>query len=78
MWHAWGGVQVFTRFYLGGPKGKRPLGRPTCRWEDNIKMDLGETGINLVNWIQMAHDRVQWWAFVSMVSNFMLDLMTVQ
>jgi hypothetical protein len=42
------------------PEGKRPLGRPRRRWEDNIKMDLREIGIDGVNWIQLARDRVQW------------------
>jgi hypothetical protein len=45
------------------------LGRPRCRWEDNIKMDLREIGIDGANWIQLAQDRVQWRAFVSMVIN---------
>jgi hypothetical protein len=52
------------RVLVGRPKGKRPLGRPTHRWEDNIKLDLREIGINGVNWIQPPQDRVQWWAFV--------------
>jgi hypothetical protein len=43
---------------VGRPEGKRPLGRPRRRWEDNIKMDLMEIGINGVNWIQLAEDRV--------------------
>jgi hypothetical protein len=43
---------------VGRPKCKRPLGRPRCRWEDNIKMDLREIGINSVNWILLAQDRV--------------------
>jgi hypothetical protein len=47
------------RVLVGRPKGKRPLGRPRCRWEDNIKMDLREIGINGANWIQLAQDRVQ-------------------
>jgi hypothetical protein len=51
---------VFTGFWLGVPKVKRPLGRPRPRWEDNIKLDLRETGINGVNWIQLAQNRVQW------------------
>jgi hypothetical protein len=54
---------------VGKPKGKRPLGRHRCRWEDNIKMDLRETEINGVNWIQLAQDRVQWWAYVNTVMN---------
>jgi hypothetical protein len=62
--------QVFTGFWLGGPKGrKRPLGRPKRRWEDNIKMNLRETGIDGANWIRLARDRVQCWAFVNTVMN---------
>jgi hypothetical protein len=57
------------RVLVGRPEGKRPLGRPRGRWEDNVKMDLREIGIDGVNWIQLAQDRVQWWAFVNMVMN---------
>jgi hypothetical protein len=57
------------RVLVGKPEGKRPLGRPRHRGEDNIKLDLREMGINGVNWIQLAQDRVQWWAFVNMVTN---------
>jgi hypothetical protein len=46
------------RVLVGRPKGKRPLGRPRCKWEDNIKMDLREMGIHGMNWIQPAQDRV--------------------
>jgi hypothetical protein len=53
------------RVLIGRPVGKRPLRRPRHRWEDNIKMDLGEIGINGAKWIQLAQDRVQWWAFVN-------------
>jgi hypothetical protein len=59
--------RVFTGFWLGGPK--RPLGRPRCRWEDNIKMGLTETGIDGAKWIHLAQDRVQWRAFVNTVMN---------
>jgi hypothetical protein len=52
------------------PEGKRPLGRPKCRWEDNIKMDLRETVIDGANWIQLAQGRAQWWAFVNTVMKF--------
>jgi hypothetical protein len=45
------------------------LGRARRRWEDNIKMDLGDIGIDGANWIQLAQDRVQWRAFVNMVMN---------
>jgi hypothetical protein len=63
------GRGVYT-VLVGRPKGKRPLGRPRHRWEDNIKMDLRETGIDGVNWIQLAQDRVQWQACVNTVMNF--------
>jgi hypothetical protein len=43
----------------GRPEGKRPLGRPRRRWEDNIKLDLREEGINGANWIRLAQDSVQ-------------------
>jgi hypothetical protein len=57
------------RILVGRPEGKRPLGKPRRRWEDNIKMDLKEIGIDGANWIRLAHDRVQWWAFVNTVMN---------
>jgi hypothetical protein len=47
------------RVLVGRSEGKRPLGRPRCRWEDNVKLDLREIGIDGVNWIQLAQDRVQ-------------------
>jgi hypothetical protein len=57
------------RVLVGRPEGKIPLGRPRRRWEDNIKMDLREIGIDGANWIQLAQDRVQWRACVNMVMN---------
>jgi hypothetical protein len=51
------------------PKGKRPLGRPRRRWDDNIKIDLREIGIDGENWIRLAEDRVQWRSFVRTVMN---------
>jgi hypothetical protein len=56
------------RILVGRPKGKRPLGTSKRRWEDNIKLDLKETGIDEANCIQLAQDRVQWWAFVRLPS----------
>jgi hypothetical protein len=50
-------------------EGKRPLGRPRRRWEDNIKIDLREIGLDGANWIRLAQDRVQWRAFVNTVMN---------
>jgi hypothetical protein len=67
MWHAWGEERGVYRFLVGKPKGKRPLGRPRRRWEDNIKLDLRERGIDGANWIRLAQDRVQWRAFVNTV-----------
>jgi hypothetical protein len=57
------------RVLVGRPEGKRPLGRPRHRWENNVKMDLREIGIGGANWIQLAWDRVQWQTFVNMVMN---------
>jgi hypothetical protein len=57
------------RVLVGRPEGKRPLGRPRRSWEDNIKMYLREIGIDGLNCIQLAQDRVQWRAFVSTVMN---------
>jgi hypothetical protein len=54
---------------VGRPEGKRPLGRPRHRWEDNIKIDLMDKGIDGKNWIRLAQDRVQWRASVSTVMN---------
>jgi hypothetical protein len=69
MWHAWREGRGVYRVLVWSPEGKRPLGRPRCRWEDNIKMDLREIGIDGMNWIWPAQDRVQWQAFVNMVMN---------
>jgi hypothetical protein len=57
------------RVLVGRPEGKRPLGRPRRRWEDNIKMDLRERGIDGANWIRLAEDRVRWRACVNTVMN---------
>jgi hypothetical protein len=57
------------RVLVGKPESKRPLGRPRRRWEDNIKMDLREIGIDGANWIRLVQDMVQWRAFVNMVMN---------
>jgi hypothetical protein len=55
------------RVLVGRPERKRPLGRPRRRWEDNIKMDLREIGIDEANWIQLVQDRVHWRTFVNTV-----------
>jgi len=45
------------------------MGRPWCRWEDNKKMNLRETGVDGANWIQLAQDRIQWQIFVNTIIN---------
>ena len=57
------------RVLVGKPEGKRPLGRPRRRWEDNIKMDLQEVGGSCWDWMEFAQDRDRWWALVSTVRN---------
>jgi hypothetical protein len=57
------------RVLVGRPEGKRQLGRPKRRWEDNIELDLREIGIDGANWIQLAQDRVHWRAFENTVMN---------
>jgi hypothetical protein len=57
------------RVLVWRPEGKRPLGRPRRRWEDNIKMDLREIGIGGANLIQLAQGRIQWRPFVNTVMN---------
>jgi hypothetical protein len=53
----------------GTPAGKRPLGRPRCRCEDNIRMYLKEIGINTRNWVNSAQDRDYWGALVNVALN---------
>jgi hypothetical protein len=57
------------RILVGEPEGKRPLGRPRRRWEDNIRMDLREIGCGGMGWIDLAQDRDQWRALVNTVMN---------
>jgi hypothetical protein len=54
---------------VGKPEGKRPLGRPRRRWEDNIIMGLREIGWGGTDWIDLAQDRDQWRALVKTVMN---------
>jgi hypothetical protein len=67
MWHAW--KRNVYKVLMGKPEGKRPLGRPRCRCEDGIKMNLREIGWGSVEWIQLAQDRDWWQALVNMVMN---------
>jgi hypothetical protein len=72
MWHAWG--RGVYRVLVGRSKGKRPVGRPRRRWEDNIKLDLREIGIDGASLNQLAQDRVQWRAYVDTVMNLRVPL----
>ena len=54
---------------VGRTEGKRPLGRPRRRWEDNIKTDLHEVGCGCMDWIELAQDRDRWRALVNAVMN---------
>jgi hypothetical protein len=60
------------RVLVGKPEGKRPLGRPRRRWEDNMKMDVQEVGGGRGNWKELAQDRDRWRALVSTVKNHQL------
>jgi hypothetical protein len=55
------------RILMGKPKGRRPLGRPSRRWVDNIKMDLREIGWDGMDWIDLTQARDQWKALVNVV-----------
>jgi hypothetical protein len=57
------------RILVGKPEGKRPLGRPTRRWVDNIKINLRDIGLDGKDWIDLAQDRDQWRAVVNTVMN---------
>ena len=64
-----GGEERRIQGFGGEPEGKRPLGRPRRRWEDNIKMDLQEVGCGGMDWIKLAQDRDRWQALVFVVMN---------
>jgi hypothetical protein len=55
--------------YIIHTEGKRPLGKPRRRWEDNIKIDLQEVGCGGMDWIELAEDRERWRALVNRVMN---------
>jgi hypothetical protein len=65
-----GGERNAYRSLVGKPEKKRPLERPRCRQEDNIKMDLRELGWGGMDWIDLTLDRDQWRALVNTVMNF--------
>ena len=67
---AYGGARGVQRALVGKSDGKRPLGRPRRRWEDNIKTDLQEVGVGCGDWMELAQDRERWRVLVSTVMNF--------
>jgi len=69
MWRAWGEGRGVHRVLVGKPEGKRALGRPRRRWEDNIKVVLQEVG-GVGDWMELAQDRGRWRGLVNTVMNF--------
>jgi hypothetical protein len=70
----WGGAGERRGMYRGLMRKldeKRRLGRPRCRWEDNINLDLQEVGCEGMDWIELAHDRDRWPALVNAVMNLL-------
>jgi len=63
------------RVLVGKPEGKRPLGRPRRRWEDNIKKDIQEVGGGCGDWMELSQDRDRWRALVNTVMNFRVPKM---
>jgi hypothetical protein len=61
--------EACTGCLVGKHEGKRPLGRPRCRWEDDIKMDIQEVVLGGMDWIGLAQDRDRWRALVNAVMN---------
>ena len=74
---AYGGGERCAQVLVRKPEGKRPLGRPRRRWEDNIKMDLQEVGEGCGDWMELAQDRDRWRALVSTVRNLRVPKMRV-
>jgi hypothetical protein len=65
--------QVWTlQHFVLKTQVKRPLGRPICNWEDNIKFEFRETGCEGMDWIHLAEDKDQWRAFISMTIDLLI------
>jgi len=61
------------KILVGKSEGKRPLRKPSRKWEDNIRLDRREIGLEDVDWIHVTQDRDHWWALVDMAMNFQLQ-----
>jgi hypothetical protein len=64
-----GDMRSAYRVLVGRPEGRRPLGRPRPRWEENINMDLQEVGWGIMGWIDLVQDRDRWRALMNAVMN---------
>jgi hypothetical protein len=62
-------VERHVQVFVGKPDGKSPLGRPWCRWRDNVKIDLQKVGCGGMGWIGLAQERARWRALVNTVMN---------
>jgi hypothetical protein len=62
-------IRNVHKILVGKSEGRRPLGKPRCRWEDNIRMALRETGWEVLDWVHLAQDRDQWLDIVNTVMN---------
>jgi len=56
------------------PEGKRTLGKPRCRWKDNIKTDIQEVELGGMDWVALAQDRDRWWSLANAALNFWVPL----
>jgi len=56
------------------PEGKRTLGKPRCRWKNNIRTDIQEVELGGMDWVALAQDRDSWWSFVNAALNFWVPL----
>jgi hypothetical protein len=75
MQHVRGDRRGVYRVLVRKPEGKRPLGRPMRRWEDNIKMDIQEVRCEGMDWIELTHERYRWRALVNAVMNLVFHKM---
>ena len=66
----YGDRKGICRSWVGKPAGKRPLGRHSCKWEDNVKMDLQEVECGRIDWIKLDQDTEKWWAHMNVVIYF--------